>query len=363
RPAAKTLLSELTPKHRQVMIFAMYRLAYNLGTTAAPLIGAGLLAISYQFLFWGEAVAALAYAAIAAIALPRHRVSAADEPASAATDQAAPSQATTDQAPSSQAATNQPDPESATSGRGGYLALLADRKFVLFLLASLINAVVYVQYLSTLPVAMNAAGLGATWFGTMVAINGFIVITCELLVTKVVQRIPMRPVVMVGFLLLGGGLACYALPFGVPVFVIGTLIWSLAEIVAGPTMFAYPAVAGPERLRGRYIGAASATFGIGAAIGPALGLWVWNVAGIGVWWWCGLACLIGIATAWVGMRPAPAVQTTAPTAPTAPTKPTEPTAPIAPTEPTAPAQQQEPAEPQQPVGSPEPVRPQEATTR
>src|SRR5260370_20272890 len=39
RPAATTLLSELTPKPRQIMILAQYRFAYNLGNTAAPLIG------------------------------------------------------------------------------------------------------------------------------------------------------------------------------------------------------------------------------------------------------------------------------------------------------------------------------------
>jgi predicted MFS family arabinose efflux permease len=276
RPASSSLLSELTPKHRQVMIFAMYRLAYNLGNTAAPLIGAALVAVSYNLLFWGEAVAALGYAAIAAIALPRRgRTPAGDGEKPTAADRRAT----------------------------GYLAVLADRRYVLFLFALFVNAAVYVQYLSTLPVAMRSAGLGTTWFSAMVALNGVIVITCELLVTKVVQRWPIRIVPTVGFILLGGGLACYALPFGAGVFVVGTLIWSLAEIVAGPTMFAYPALAGPERLRGRYIGAGTAMFGIGSASGAIIGLAVWNLIGTAVWWWCGAVCLLGVAAAWRGMRP------------------------------------------------------------
>jgi len=44
-------------------------------------------------------------------------------------------------------------------------------------------------------------------------------------------------------------MATYALPGGLAVFVVGTLLWSLAEIIEGPTMFAYPGQAGPERLR------------------------------------------------------------------------------------------------------------------
>jgi MFS family permease len=280
RPASSSLLAALTPKHRQVMIFAMYRLAFNLGNGAAPLSGAALVAVSYNLLFWGEAAAALGYAAIAAIALPRKQVAAGER------------------------------------ASGSYRALLADRRYLLFLAAFFLNALVYVQYLSTLPLAMRAAGLGTTWFAAMVTLNAVIVITCELLATTVTQRWPMRVVPVVGFALLGAGQACYALPLGIGVFVVGTLIWSLAEIVAGPTMFAYPAIAAPERLRGRYIGAATAMFGVGSACGGVIGLAMWNAVGTAVWWWCGVACLVGIAAAWWGMRVRPELSA-APDAPSA----------------------------------------------
>ena len=273
RPAASTLLSELTPPDRQVMIFAMYRLAYNLGNTAAPLIGAALLAASYDLLFWGEAVAALGYGVIAFVALPRRG-----------------------REPRAQ--------EAAGPTRTGYAAVVADRRYVLFLFALLVNAIVYVQYLSALPVAMQAAGLATGWFSLMVAINGTIVITCELLVTKVVQRWPMRVVVAAGFVLLGGGMAFYALPLGLAGFLVGTLVWSLAEIVAGPTVFAYPAIASPPHLRGRYLGAANAMFGIGSASGAVIGLALWSAVGKGVWVIAGLTCVLGLLAAWFGMHAA-----------------------------------------------------------
>jgi MFS family permease len=284
RPASAALLSELTPKHRQVMIFAMYRLALNLGTTAAPVIGAVLASISYNLLFWSEAVAALGYAVIAAIALPRQRPSAQPGEADAAPRQPA--------GPETQA---------------GYLAVLADGRFVLYLLAMLVNSVVYVQYLAVLPLTMLAAGLNTAWYGGVVALNGLIVITCELLMTKVVQHWPSRIVVIVGFALLGGGIACYALPWGPAVFVVGTLIWSLAEIIAGPTMFAYPAIAGPAHLRGRYLGSAQAMFSLGGAIGPIVGVSVWHVVGRSAWLWFALVCVLGMAAAWRGIRAVPAV--------------------------------------------------------
>jgi MFS family permease len=283
RPASTALLSELTPPHRQVMIFAMYRLAYNVGSAAAPVVAVLLIAVSYDLLFWGEAVAALGYAAIAALLLPRRRTA---------------EQAAADATAAKAAAEAAGEPDNGT----GYRAVFRDYRYVLFMVAMVVNAAVYVQYLSTLPVAMRDAGLSTAWYGAMVTLNGVIVIGCELLMTKLTQRWPMRLVVSAGFVLLGGGLACYALPFGAAVFVVGTLIWTLAEIIAGPAMFAYPAIAGPSRLRGRYLAAGTAAFGVGSAAGSLSGLAVYSLVGEWVWVWCAVACGVGLGAAWLGMR-------------------------------------------------------------
>lgn len=276
RPASAAMIAECTPPHRQVMVSAMYRLALNVGTTVAPLLGAALVSVSYDLLFWGEAAAALSYAVIALVALPKHVRGRAEAPA-----------------------------DTGPARSAGYLAVLADRRYVAFLLAVLVNAVVYVQYLSTLPLAMRDADLSTFWFGAMVALNGFVVICFELLMTRVVQRWPVRAVLAVGFTLLGVGLACYALPGGLAVFAIGTLIWSVAEIVEGPTLFAYPARLGGDRLRGRYVGAAHAMFGIGAAVGPVVGVALWTGVGNAMWLICGALSILALIPGWYGTRHAP----------------------------------------------------------
>ncbi|HEV2885342.1 MAG TPA: MFS transporter [Jatrophihabitans sp.] len=275
RPASATLLSELTAPERQVMIFAIYRWAMNLGTTAAPLVGALLISVSYDLLFWAEAITAVCYGAIAAVALPRRR------PAAGPGDG---------------------DPAADQRPASGYRAVLADRRFVLYLLAVLVNAAVYIQYVSTLPLTMRDAGLATFWFSVVVALNGFIVITCELLVTKITQRLPIKLVVGLGFALLGAGLSLYALPWGVAIFLIGTLVWTLAEIVGGPTMFAYPGMVAPEHLRGRYIGSMQLMFALGGALGPGLGVFLYDAIGRRMWWCCGLASLLALVLAVSGMR-------------------------------------------------------------
>jgi MFS family permease len=274
RPASAALLSELTPKHRQVMIFALYRLALNVGTTVAPLLGAALILVSYNLLFWGEAATGMAYAVIAIAALP---------PRGARTAEAE---------------------TVSVRKRWAVAGVFADRRYVLFLCALLINATVYIQYVSVLPLAMRADHLATFWFAFVISLNSAIVISCELLMTKLTQRWPARVVALIGFALLGCGQALYSVPGGLVIFIAGTLVWTLAEITAGPTMSAYPANAGPARLKSQYLGTSQAMFTLGFAIGPAIGVLAWNAIGTKVWWLCGVASLAGLVAAWYGMRPA-----------------------------------------------------------
>jgi MFS family permease len=150
----------------------------------------------------------------------------------------------------------------------------------------------------------------------MVALNAAIVLAFELLITEATQRWPLVLVMALGFILLGVGRAVYALPLGLTVFILGTLIWTLAEIIAGPTMFAYPPLAAPDHLRGRYIAAANAMFGIGAAIGPIAGLSLWAVAGRHTWWIMSLLTFAGLALALSGVRQAVLKKAKQPDAPT-----------------------------------------------
>ncbi|MGJ6962053.1 MFS transporter [Streptosporangium sp. G11] len=280
RPAAQTMLTELTPRHRVVMITAMYRLGLNLGMTAAPLIGAALLAVSYNALFWGEAAAALIFGGIVMFALPKRAPRAAAKSAEAAKESEV----------------------SSAEGRSGYLAVFADWRYSMYLVAMLLTSIVYCQYTATLPLDISAAGISLWWYGAAVSLNGLIVITCELAMTKVVQKWPIRLTALLGLGLVSVGYAIYAIS-PLPIwFMLGTLVWTLSEIIGGPTTFAYPALAGPERLRGRYIGAMQSVFGLGTAIGPVIGTLVWFQVGRSVWLWAALVSAIATVAGLIGMR-------------------------------------------------------------
>ncbi|MFI8993953.1 MFS transporter [Streptomyces sp. NPDC053542] len=282
RPASATLLAELTSEHRQVMIFAMYRFGLNVGATAAPLVGYGLYNAGgheYDLLFWGEAAIALLYAAFAWATLPAR-------------------------------APRAPVP-SAAGPKGGYLAVLRDRRYLLYLVAAFCHSAVYMQYLSTLPLYMKDAGLALFWYTFAVSLNGFIVIAFELLITKLSQEWPLKLTVGLGFALVGAGVAFYGLPIGPAAVVVGTLIWSLGEIIGGPAVFAYPAKAGPERLRSRYIGSFQFMFGLGTAVGPMLGSWLFLQLGGLVWPAVAVGSLLATVFGLIAVRRQPAAEAAA----------------------------------------------------
>ncbi|MGC4811690.1 MFS transporter [Micromonospora sp. DT228] len=275
RPAAAEVVSRYTPVERQVLVFAMYRLATNLGTTAAPLLGAALVAISYPVLFWVEALAALSVVAIG-LSLPH------DRPAGVG--------------PRAEAG-----PPAGAGPRASYRAVLADRRYLLFLLAILGFAAVYNQYLATLPLTVRDAGLPTTVYSVCVAVNAAVVIALELVVTRWVRHWSGRVAAAAGILLVGAGLSAYALPLQFAGLVVATLVWSIGEVIGSPTLTAYPAGAGPVALRSRYLGASQSMFGLGAAIGPPLGVAVWAAAGDRFWLLCGLVAALSAAAAWRSM--------------------------------------------------------------
>jgi predicted MFS family arabinose efflux permease len=266
RPASTSALSQLTPPSRHVMVFAMVRLATNLGTGIGPLLGAALAAVTYSLLFW------LASGALRAM----------PEPAA----QHAP-----------------PGPD---RGRrpARYLDVLHDGRYLLFLVVLGITSMIYIQYVATLPLAVRAAGLSTWEYGMLIGLNGIAIVVCELAVASRVQHWPARRAVALGVLLTAVGMAGYGLRPELWIFVLATLVWTMGETVGYPTLFfAYPSQAGPAHLRGRYLGASNAVYGIGCALGPPLGVAIWTAAGTDLWWYCGAAGLVTAVLAWCTVAP------------------------------------------------------------
>jgi MFS family permease len=274
RPAAAVLLAELMPAGARVMAFSMMRIGLNIGAALAPLIAAGLILLDWDLLFWLDAATALAYAVVARTLLPRTPAVRADD------DEPAPAPAV-------------------------YRVLLRDVRFLLFLLSTLLAALIYVQYTVALPLKIVAAGQPTALYSVVLTISSAVLVLCELKVTAYVGT--WRPYLAgaLGTLVMGLGVAGYGLGGNAVVIVLGTVVFVLGVMISGPMTFAHPATY-PAAVRARYLGVHQAVFGLGLALGPVLGVLAWQTWGNAMWPACGVLGLLAAGCAAVGMRTAAA---------------------------------------------------------
>jgi MFS family permease len=267
RPASAALIADLTPPGQRVTAFALYRLAINSGFAAGPVV-AGLLAErSFFLVFLGDAVTSAVFGALALAALPEGvRVRRREEE------------------------------------RGATRAILADRTFLLFLVASVAGAFVYFQSASTFPLHVLAHGHSKAVYGALISLNGLVIVFAELPLTAITQRLPARPVMAAGSALVGIGFGLTAIAAGVPALAATVLIWTVGEIVFAPVASAYVADLSPERLRGRYSGAWSLTWGLGLILGPSLGTLIYRWSDAAVWLLCLGLSLLAAALLLAGPR-------------------------------------------------------------
>jgi MFS family permease len=282
RPAASTLLAELTPPGRLVMASAATRLGLNVGASAGPLVGVWLSGYSYTGLFLVNAATNLGFAIVALLALP--------DTGRGGTE----------------AGASEKDGKSAEGGKNGgsYLDVLRDRKFLLVIVAMFLTAFTEAQYQAVLPLEIKDRGLSTALYGTVLALNGALVIIFELPLTRFTQKLPMHTMIAFGSLLIGGGLSLFGIGTGIWIFFAGTVVWTLGEIISAPSIVAYPALAAPrEQLRSRYIGALTTAQTAGYAIGPSAGTTLFQYSGTAVWVMCAVLGLIAFAGMWAGATP------------------------------------------------------------
>jgi MFS family permease len=252
RPASGALLADLVPPQQRVTVFALYRLAINAGFAFGPAAAGFLADRSFFWLFLGDALTSAVFGVVALVALPE--------------------------------GTRSP---AAEERRGESVrAILADATFLRFLAASVAIAFVYFQSTSTFALHVRQSGLSNAAYGALVSLNGLIIVFLELPLTSITQRLPPRPVIAAGMLLIGAGFGLTALAHTFPLLTLTVLIWTLGEIIGAPVSSAYVANIAPEHLRGRYQGTWGMTWGLAFILGPVLGTRLFSWSPAGFWMIC-----------------------------------------------------------------------------
>jgi MFS family permease len=264
RPAVGAAIADLVPPESRTRAYGYNYWAINLGAAIAPVLAGLIAGYNYLILFVADALTTAIFGFIVLFGIRETRPIEAHQ-ASHATLTERLSQ------------------------------LKRAPILLIFSFLTLFIGMIYTQGYVGLPLDMQAHGLGPGQYGTVIAVNGFLVILMTIPVSNMAAKWPRFETVAVAALLLGLGFGSTALAGNFSLFALSVAIWTLGEIAATSVSPTIIADLSPIELRGLYQGIFGAAWGLAYFIGPLAGGWIYENLGSDVLW---ISCLvIGIVLA------------------------------------------------------------------
>ena len=275
-PPAQTLLFEQTDERDRVPMAGFFRLALNAGAALGAVLALAVGAAGQiRWLFAIDSVGYVLFAVILWAAFTnarRRQATSAGDAELELDDRFGP--------PRQQA---EPAADRPSFGRA----------FALFLGIGG-NAVVYVQYSSTVALAVADAH-GTAAYAALLVLNGGLVILGELPLTAFTRRLHWQGPLIAGTALTTVGIAISGAFEPYTILVVGWIVWTLGEMLFSPVVMSAVSVLAPPSRRGRYQGYLAFAQAAGFAIGPPLGVLLYGYSPGALWAGClavgGVSCL------------------------------------------------------------------------
>jgi MFS family permease len=257
RPAVQAIVTDLVPAAERARAFGLLLWAINVGFSVAMVLGGTLARSGFVALFWVDAVTCALFGVLVWRAVPETR-----------------------------------DLAVAERERGGLADVLRDRVMVGFMLVVLALAFVFLQSLSTLPLAMRADGRSPGAYGLVMAVNGIVIVLVQPVIGHRLGRWDPSRALVAGAALFGIGFGATALATSVLSYAVVVVVWTCGEIVIHAVAAAVVAELAPAHLRGRYGGAYGTAWGLGAFIAPLGGTALLELGAPVLWITCFGVCLL-----------------------------------------------------------------------
>lgn len=258
RPAVGAAIADLVPSEYRTRAYGYNYWAINLGAAIAPLL-AGLIAeYNYLTLFIADALTTAAFGFIVLFGIHETRPTEVQQTAS-----------------------------TSISERITQLKRAPILLWFTFLI--LFFGMIYMQGNVTLPLDMQANGLGPKQYGTAIAMNGLLIILITIPVSNMATNWPRFETIALSTFLLGLGFGFTALASTLPFYMVSVAIWTIGEIAGTAVGPAIIADLSPPDLRGLYQGVFGSAFGLAFFFGPLAGGWVYEHLGNNALW---AGCLI-----------------------------------------------------------------------
>lgn len=260
RPAMSAAVGLHVPKHETGRSMAFIRIAINLGWSAAAGIGGFVAAtLGYNWLFWIDGSTCMLSAVYFYLVSRSWRPTIKH---STGTD------TKSDSSP-----VNSPPP-------------YRDKTFLLFLLASLLMGIGFIQWFHTIPVFIKTDwGFDERYIGMMMTLNGILIVLLEMpLVDQIEKARKVKISLLGGLALLGISFLPFLLPASLYFFGLATLLFTFGEIFFFPFNNSLPINMSPESRRGEYMSWYWMSWSSCSIIGPSLGLSFIDEFGYDAFW-------------------------------------------------------------------------------
>jgi MFS family permease len=256
RPAFAAMMADIVAPEDRVRAFSLNYWAINLGFAVAPALAGALASSGYLTLFLVDATTTLVFAVLVYLRVPESR----------------------------------PGDARAGDERPGTMAdVLRDRVFMSFVLLAFGFGVVFMQHLSALPVQMRDDGLVPAQYGTVIALNGVLIVLVTVPLTRWLQRYPRSKVLAISSIFVGLGFGATAWASTPGEYAATVAIWTVGEVIGAAVGPAVVADLSPAHLRGRYQGVFGFSFALASLVAPLAGGWTYDhLGGSALWTACAL---------------------------------------------------------------------------
>ncbi|OEJ41655.1 transporter [Streptomyces agglomeratus] len=239
QPAMGAMLADIVPAEARPRAYSLNYWALNLGFSVSALSAGALATFGYVTLYVVDAATTLLCALLVFLKLPETRP---EKP---------PATARAPEAP-----------------RASMATVLRDRRFMCLVGLNLLVVMVFTQRHVALPLSTAEAGLSTTEYGTVAAVNGVMIVTLQLLVTRYTRIRLAHRVLGAGALLVGASAVLNATADTLLLFCLAAVVYTLSEIVYVPTSEAQVPAMAPAHARGRYEGVMVLSWSVGGFVAP-----------------------------------------------------------------------------------------------
>lgn len=261
RPAVMTAIAAYSKPENRTRAFSLIRMAINFGWAMGPAIGGWLVNYKgYWTLFWADGLTCVAAALIFVLFMKAKKVE---------------------------------KEQKVLKGTGFSHSPYNDKEYLFFLFLTLIGAIVFMQFLYTLPVFYKEKmAFSELTIGNILAVNGLLIAFTEMPLVYILERkLKAIDSIWIGVLMYGVAYVMLNLTVGTSFIIAITsmVVLSIGEMFNMPFTNTFAINRASEENRGAYMGLFTMTYSVAHIIGPPLGtqtvhhfgfVALWNLMGV-----------------------------------------------------------------------------------